>query len=145
LHLHRSEFNGVQCTSIVLGGMLLFCRSDDNFLFGLLLRRVLAGTSNFVSLRNIYWTGVGLQVFVFILLYFTLPDLQAKQKNLRYHQILYSMGRFILTEPLTLVYSMCLTRKGMLAATVFAYCWTTRTFLRRGDLYNCWRYPSARF
>jgi hypothetical protein len=76
--------------------------------------------------------AVGLQFFVWILLYFTLPDFPAKQKNLKYHQILYSMGKYMVTEPLLV--QVCLN--GMLASAVFASYWTTLTFLLGNDPYN---------
>jgi predicted MFS family arabinose efflux permease len=102
------------------------------------MARVLAGTiSNFASWRYVYWMAVGLQFFIFIILYFTLPDFPPKQKNLRYHQILWTMGKFMLTEPVLV--QACLN--GMLTSAVFASFWTTLTFLLGDDPYDYSRYP----
>jgi MFS family permease len=117
--------------------------SHRSLLLGLLFARVLAGTiSNFVSWRYIYWMAVGLQGIIFIILYFTLPDFPPKQRNLKYHQILWTMGKFMLTEPVLV--QACLN--GMLTSAVFASFWTTLTFLLGNDPYNYSRYfPTPTF
>ena len=76
--------------------------------------------------------AVGLQGIIFIILYFTLPDFPPKQRNLNYLQILYSMGKLMLTEPI-LVQS-CIN--GMLCSAIFASFWTTLTFLLGNEPYN---------
>ena len=106
-------------------------------LLGLLFARVLAGTiANFVHWRNIYWMAVGLQSLIFIILYFTLPDFPPKQRNLKYYQILYTMGKFMVTEPVLV--QACLN--GMLSSCVFASFWTTLTFLLGNEPYTYSRY-----
>ena len=81
---------------------------------------------------------MGLQSLIFIILYFTLPDFPPKQRNLKYHQILYSMGKFMLTEPLLV--QACLN--GMLTFAVFASFWTTLTFLLGSEPYNYSRFKT---
>ena len=76
--------------------------------------------------------AVGLQALIFIILYFTLPDFPPKQRNLKYHQILCSMGTFMFTEPVLV--QACVN--GLLASAVFASFWTTLTFLLGNDPYN---------
>jgi predicted MFS family arabinose efflux permease len=76
--------------------------------------------------------AVGLQAVIFIILYFTLPDFPPKQRNLKYYQILYTMGKFMLTEPVLV--QACIN--GFLASAVFASFWTTLTFLLGNDPYN---------
>jgi hypothetical protein len=80
--------------------------------------------------------AVGLQGIIFIILYFTLPDFPPKQRNLKYHQILWTMGKFMLTEPVLV--QACLN--GMLTSAVFASFWTTLTFLLGNDPYDYSRY-----
>src|SRR5271170_1601715 len=80
--------------------------------------------------------AVGLQGVIFIILYFTLPDFPPKQRNLKYHQILWSMGKFMLTEPVLV--QACLN--GMLSSAVFASFWTTLTFLLGNEPYYYSRY-----
>lgn len=80
--------------------------------------------------------AVGLQSVIFIILYFTLPDFPPKQRNLKYHQILYTMGKFMLTEPVLV--QACLN--GMLSSCVFASFWTTLTFLLGNEPYSYSRY-----
>jgi hypothetical protein len=82
--------------------------------------------------------AVGLQSIIFIILYFTLPDFPPKQRDLKYYQILYTMGKFMVTEPV-LVQS-CLN--GMLSSAVFASFWTTLTFLLGNTPYDYSRYSS---
>lgn len=77
--------------SIVLAGLLL----------GVLFARVLAGIiAQFVTWRVVYYLAIGLQYFVLVLLYWMLPDYPAKNKGATYFGILYSMGKFAVTEPL---------------------------------------------
>ena len=78
------------------------------------------------------------RVSSFIILYFTLPDFPPKQRNLKYHQILYSMGKYMLTEPLLV--QTCLN--GMLTFAVFASFWTTLTFLLGNEPYNYSRFKT---
>lgn len=80
--------------------------------------------------------AVGLQSLVLIILYFTLPDFPPKQRNLMYHQILYTMSKFMVTEPMLV--QACLN--AMLSSAVFASYWTTLTFLLGNYPYNYSRY-----
>lgn len=76
--------------SIVLSGLLL----------GVLIARVLAGTiAQFVTWRVVYYLAFSMQYFVVLWLYLVLPDYPAKNKGSTYFGILYSMGKFAVTEP----------------------------------------------
>ena len=109
--------------SIVLAGLL----------FGVLLARVLAGViANFVTWRAVYWLSFGLQSSILVTLYLMLPDWPAKNKNLTYGKILWTMGRFLVTEPL-LIQSALISMCSMAAFTNF---WVTLTFLLGGPNYN---------
>ena len=77
--------------SIVLAGLL----------FGVLIARVFAGViANFVTWRVVYWLAFGLQLLILGLLYLMLPDWPAKNQNISYARILFSMAKFTVTEPL---------------------------------------------
>lgn len=76
--------------SIVLAGLL----------FGILFARVLAGViAQEASFRIVYYMAIGVQFFIFALLYVTLPDWPAKNKGTTYLHILWSMGKYAVTEP----------------------------------------------
>lgn len=77
--------------SIVLAGLLL----------GVLVARVLAGVvAQFVTWRVVYYIAIGVQWILLFVLWAVLPDWPAKNKDLTYFGILWSMGKFLLTEPL---------------------------------------------
>ncbi|KZV85230.1 MFS general substrate transporter [Exidia glandulosa HHB12029] len=113
----------------------------SGLLLGLMVARVLAGiVAQFTGdpakgdgWRNVYWMAFGVQVFTGILLYFSLPDWPAKNKNtgLTYWGVLYSMGKLMVTEPLLIQCSLI----GFLSSAVFASFWVTLTFLLGGAPY----------
>lgn len=77
--------------SIVLAGLLL----------GVLVARVLSGVvAQFVTWRVVYYIAIGVQWVLLFVLWAVLPDWPAKNKDLTYFGILWSMGKFLLTEPL---------------------------------------------
>src|SRR5882762_7391330 len=79
--------------SIVLSG----------FLFGILLARVLAGiVANFTTWRVVYYISVGGQYFVLVGAYLVLPDYPAKNQGLTYLNILTSMVKYAVTEPVVI-------------------------------------------
>ncbi|KZP00314.1 MFS general substrate transporter [Calocera viscosa TUFC12733] len=108
--------------SIVLSGLLL----------GILIARVLGGIiGQFSTWRNVYWMSVGLHYMILIVLYFVLPDFPDKGLNLSYFQILFSMAKFAVTEPV-LIQSCCI---GLACSAVFSCFWVTLTFLLGGEPY----------
>lgn len=51
------------------------------------------------SFRIVYYMAIGVQFFILALLYVTLPDWPAKNKGTTYLQILWTMGKYAVTEP----------------------------------------------
>ncbi|KAG6844262.1 hypothetical protein H0H87_008355 [Tephrocybe sp. NHM501043] len=77
--------------SVVLSGLLL----------GILVARVLAGIiAEYASWRIVYYLAVGVQYLVVIGAYLIIPDYPAKNKGMTYWDILRSMAKFTVTEPL---------------------------------------------
>ena len=126
--------------AIVLSGLLM----------GVLLARVLGGIiAQFSSFRNIYWMGVGgknscrkseqtkprLPIGQFLLLfaiYLVCPDVPVKNPDLTYLQILFTMLKFAVTEPLLIQGALIL----FAGSAIFAGFWVTMTFLLAGAPYH---------
>ena len=109
--------------SIVLAGLLL----------GILLARVLAGViGEFTSWRAVYYLAVGVQFTVLVGCYLVVPDYPPKNKHLTYWDILKSMLKYAVTEPLLI--QSCLISIGSMAS--FTNFWVTLTFLLGGEPYN---------
>ncbi|KAM5541185.1 hypothetical protein V8D89_005114 [Ganoderma adspersum] len=109
--------------SIVFSGLLL----------GVLVARVLAGVvAQFVTWRVVYYVAIGVQYLLLLILYAMLPDYPAKNRGATYLGILYSMGRFAVTEPL-LVQAIIIS---IGSSATFTNWWVTLTFLLGGPLYN---------
>ncbi|KIP09416.1 hypothetical protein PHLGIDRAFT_67636 [Phlebiopsis gigantea 11061_1 CR5-6] len=109
--------------SIVISGLLL----------GILIARVVAGLiGQFVTWRVVFYLAIGLQGFIFFLLYFLMPDFPAvKNGGVTYWRIIYSMLKFAVTEPL-LVQASLVCFASMACFTNF---WVTLTFLLGGPPY----------
>ncbi|BGP48575.1 hypothetical protein JCM10450v2_004451 [Rhodotorula kratochvilovae] len=108
--------------SIVLAGLLL----------GILLARVLAGlVAEKASVSALYYMSFGLQALIWLLVYATVPDYPAKNAHLSYFQILWSMAKYLFTEPLLV--QACLISAA--ASVIFSCFWTSSTFLL-GDFYG---------
>ncbi|KAM0793604.1 hypothetical protein ACM66B_001037 [Microbotryomycetes sp. NB124-2] len=108
--------------SIVFAGLIL----------GVLFARVLSGAITESSrVANVYFMAFGLQVLVWLLVYSFVPDVPAKNKDLGYFNILRTMAKFAVTEPL-LVQS-CLI--GCFSSMIFSCFWVSSTFLL-GDFYG---------
>ncbi|TFK68849.1 MFS general substrate transporter [Pluteus cervinus] len=109
--------------SVVLSGLL----------FGVLIARVLAGViAEFTTWRVVYYMAIGLQTLCLIGGYFILPDYPAKNKNLTYWNILWTMGKFAVTEPLLI--QGCLIN--IASSACFSAFWVTLTFLLGSPPYN---------
>ncbi|KAF8636181.1 hypothetical protein AX17_003669 [Amanita inopinata Kibby_2008] len=109
--------------SVVLSGLL----------FGILIARVAAGViAEFASWRVVYYLAIGLQYFVLVGCYFVIPDYPSKNRNLTYLDILWSMAKFSVTEPLLI--QACLIN--MASSACFTNFWVTLTFLLGGPPYN---------
>ena len=109
--------------SVVVSGLLL----------GILMARVLAGIiAEFTSWRVVYYFAVGVQAVVFIGSYLMLPDYPSKNKDLTYWNILWTMAKFSVTEPILI--QACLINLALSAC--FANFWVTLTFLLGGPPYH---------
>lgn len=95
--------------SIVVSGLLL----------GILFARVLAGIiAEFASWRVVYFMALGVQAGVLMMLYWMLPDYPQRNKGMSYAGILWSMAKFLVTEPL-LVQAVLVSMLSMATFTNF--------------------------
>jgi len=103
--------------SIVTSGLLL----------GLLIARLLSGVlTNYTSWRTIYWLSLGLQYFIFLLLWAFMPDYPSTNPSgVSYIKLLWSILEFLPKQPV-LVQSCLIT---FLTSATFTNFWTTLTFL----------------
>ena len=110
--------------SIVTSGLLL----------GLLIARLLSGVvTEYTSWRNIYWLAFALQYFIFILLWFFLPNYPSTNPNgLNYFKMLWSIIAMLFKHPVLMQASLV----GFCTSTTFTSFWTTLTFLLAGEPYN---------
>ena len=109
--------------SVVLSGLL----------FGILLARVLAGIiAEFSSYRVVYYFAVGVQGVVFLGSYLILPDYPSLNKDLTYFNILWTMAKFSVTEPILI--QACLVN--FVSSACFSNFWVTLTFLLGGPPYH---------
>jgi len=108
--------------SVVLSGLL----------FGILVARVLSGIiAEFTTWRVVYYFALGVQSFVLLGCYLMLPDYPSKNNDLTYFQILWTMAKFAVTEPILI--QACLIN--MASSACFSNFWVTLTFLLGGPPY----------
>ena len=108
--------------SVVLSGLML----------GILIARVLAGViGNFNTWRIVYYMAIGVQCLVLVGAYFVLPDYPAKNRDLTYFNILYTMAKFAVTEPLVIQSALI----NVASSACFTSFWVTLTFLLGGPPY----------
>lgn len=109
--------------SVVISGLLL----------GILVARVIAGIiGDFASWRIVYFMAIGVQCVVLVGAYFILPDYPAKNVGLTYFKILYTMGKYAVTEPLMIQIAFI----NFASSACFTTFWVTLTFLLGGPPYN---------
>ncbi|KAG6845832.1 hypothetical protein H0H87_002520 [Tephrocybe sp. NHM501043] len=109
--------------SVVLSGIL----------FGILAARVLAGViAEFTTWRVVYYVAIGTQALVLLGSYFTLPDYPSKNDHLTYWDILWTMAKYSVTEPLLIQVSLI----NLFNSACFSNLWVTLTFLLGGSPYN---------
>ncbi|KAH9487202.1 Putative uncharacterized transporter YgaY [Psilocybe cubensis] len=105
----------------------------SGLLFGILMARVLAGViAEFRSWRVVYYFAIGVQTLVLVGSYLVLPDYPSKNNDLSYFKILWTMGKFAVTEPILI--QACLINLG--SSACFSNFWVTLTFLLGGPPYN---------
>lgn len=100
----------------------------------MLLARVLSGiVTEYTGWRTVYWIALGLQFFIFALLWLFMPDYPSTNPSgLSYLQILRSLARLVARHP-SLVQAALI---GLAISGVFTLYWTTLTFLLAGAPYN---------
>ncbi|PBK95799.1 MFS general substrate transporter [Armillaria gallica] len=109
--------------SVVLSGLLL----------GVLIARVISGViAQFTSWRVVYYMSVSVQFLVLGGSYLVLPDYPAKNKDMTYWKILWTMAKFAFTEPILI--QACLTN--IASSASFSNFWVTLTFLLGSPPYN---------
>ncbi|KAG7088949.1 hypothetical protein E1B28_012894 [Marasmius oreades] len=109
--------------SIVFAGLLL----------GVLIARVMSGIiAQYVTWRVVYYFAIAVQTLVLFGTYLLLPDFPAKNKHLTYWEILFSMAKYLVTEPI-LVQAVLINFASYGLLSSF---WVTLTFLLGGDPYN---------
>ena len=109
--------------SIVLSGLL----------FGILLARLLAGViAEFTSWRVVYYLAIGMQALVLVGSYLMLPDYPSRNKDLTYWNILWTMAKLSVTEPILIQASLI----NLASSACFGNFWVTLTFLLGGPPYN---------
>ncbi|KAG6836860.1 hypothetical protein H0H93_002103 [Arthromyces matolae] len=105
----------------------------SGLLFGILIARVLSGViAEFTTWRVVYYLAIGTQAAVLVGLYFLIPDYPAKNKDMTYWGILWSMAKFCVTEPLLIQGSLI----NLASMACFSSFWVTLTFLLGGPPYN---------
>ncbi|KAH8989541.1 MFS general substrate transporter [Lactarius akahatsu] len=105
----------------------------SGLLFGILIARVLAGIiAQYATWRVVYYLAIGVQCTVVAILWATLPDYPAKNRNLTYFEIIWTMARLAVTEPVLIQASLIC----MAASACFACYWVTLTFLLGGPPYH---------
>ena len=110
--------------SVVAAGLML----------GLLMARLLSGVlTNFTSWRTIYWLSLGLQYFIFFLLWLFMPDYPSTNPGgLNYFKMLWSILVLVRKNPV-LVQACLIT---LMTSATFTCFWTTLTFLLSSPPYN---------
>jgi len=108
--------------SVIYSGLML----------GVLISRVLAGViGNFTTWRVVYYVATGVQLLVLIGAYLILPDYPAKNRGLTYFQVLFSMAKYAVTEPLIVQMAII----NIVSSASFTSFWVTLTFLLGGPPY----------
>ncbi|KAG5641472.1 hypothetical protein DXG03_005124 [Asterophora parasitica] len=109
--------------SVVLSGLL----------FGILTARVLAGViAEFATWRVVYYMAISTQAVVLVGCYFMCPDYPSKNTDITYGEILWTMGKFAVTEPLLIQASLI----NLASSACFSSYWVTLTFLLGGAPYH---------
>ena len=102
-------------------------------IFGVLMARVLAGViGDLARYQVVYYFAIGVQTAVLFAGYWVIPDYPRKNKDLGYFDILWSMAKYAVTEPLLI--QACLT--SLLSSACFSSFWVTLTFLLSDEPYN---------
>ncbi|KAI9686840.1 MAG: hypothetical protein M1822_002593 [Bathelium mastoideum] len=104
------------------------------FMLGILVARVISGTiTNYVSWRIVYWLALGLQYFIFFLLWLFMPDYPSTNPGgLNYFRMLFSILQILWESPV-LVQSCAI---GFFTSAPFTAYWTTLTFLLASPPYQ---------
>ncbi|KAL9062319.1 MAG: hypothetical protein Q9157_009030 [Trypethelium eluteriae] len=104
------------------------------FMLGILVARVISGTiTNYISWRVVYWLSLGLQYFIFVLLWLFMPDYPSTNPDgMNYFRMLFSILQILWKSPV-LVQSCVI---GFFTSAPFTAYWTTLTFLLASPPYQ---------
>ncbi|KAL9094777.1 MAG: hypothetical protein Q9165_003048 [Trypethelium subeluteriae] len=104
------------------------------FMLGILVARVISGTiTNYISWRVVYWLSLGLQYFIFVLLWLFMPDYPSTNPDgMNYFRMLFSILQILWKSPV-LVQSCII---GFFTSAPFTAYWTTLTFLLASPPYQ---------
>ncbi len=93
--------------------------------FGILVARLLSGVvTEYTSWRNMYWLAFGLQMSLFILIFFFLPDYPVLRPGTSYSAILWTIVKLPFFHPVLIQNALI----GFLVDGLFTSFWTTLTF-----------------
>ncbi len=105
----------------------------SGYLSGILAARLISGAiAQSISWRFVFYFSFASQYAIFVLLYFFLPDIPEKNKHLGYIEILWTMAKHGVTEPVVVQSELISMALG---AAVSAYA-ATLTFLLGNPPYN---------
>lgn len=101
-------------------------------MLGILLARVIAGVvAYFLQWRMVYYVSIWVQVLALCGIYLFVPDQPCKNPDLTYHETLYTMFQYLVTEP-QLVQVVLVNVASVACWSSF---WVTLTFLLGGPPY----------
>lgn len=102
-------------------------------MLGILLARVIAGVvAYFFEWRMVYYVSIGVQVIALCGTYLFIPDQPCKNPDLTYLGTLYTMSKYLVTEP-RLVQAVLVNVASVACWSSF---WVTLTFLLGGSPYD---------
>lgn len=105
---------------------------QSGIMLGILLARVAAGViAHFFQWRVVYYVSIGVQVIVLSGTYLLMPDQPPKNHDLTYLEILYTMLKYLVTEP-RLMQAVLVNIASVACWSSF---WVTLTFFLGGPPY----------
>ena len=105
----------------------------SGYLSGILAARLISGAiAQSVSWRFVFYFSFAMQYAILVLLYFFLPDIPEKNKHLGYLEILWTMAKHAVTEPVV-VQSELISMALGIAVSAYA---ATLTFLLGNPPYS---------
>ncbi|ORY40626.1 major facilitator superfamily domain-containing protein [Leucosporidium creatinivorum] len=110
--------------SIVVSGLV------TGMMFGRLMAGILTRFTG--STSHVFFLASGVQYSVLLGMWWLLPDYPKKETSMHYGQLLWSMAKLMVTQPVLLQAFFI----GICSCSIFVSWWTTLTFLLAGDPFN---------